>query len=53
VAEDEIVVLPYGAGGQPFGGLALPVGLERGDGAFREFEGALGLGRLDVAGAAG
>jgi hypothetical protein len=38
VAEDEVGVLPGGTGGQPFGGLALPVELERGDGALREFE---------------
>jgi hypothetical protein len=53
VAEDEVGVLPGGAGGQPFGSLAFPVGLKGGDGALGEFERALGLGRLDLTGAPG
>ena len=53
MAEDEVGVLPGRAGGQPFGGLAFSVGLEGGNGALGEFERALGLGVLDLAGAAG
>jgi hypothetical protein len=50
VAEDQVAVPPRGARGQPFGRLALLMGLERGDGALREHERALRLRGLDVAG---
>src|SRR6266566_244577 len=49
VTEHEILVLPGGASGQPFGRLALPVRLERGHGALGEYERAFRLRGLDVA----
>jgi hypothetical protein len=49
VTEDEVIVVPGVVGCPAFPGLPLPVGRERGDRALREFQGALGPGRLGVA----
>ena len=49
VAEHEVGVLPRLAGGEPFGGLALPVRREGVDGALGQDQGAPGLRRLGVA----